>query len=118
MILKRYIFLTTAFLGFYQILLSQDIKVKTLSLKLETSEVSENVNFYVENVIDNRFSKSYIGIVQLGFNNTRFPATFEQNFSQEIKAYLDVIFPKKPGFMPVIIRINELIIAENTEAFT
>ncbi|SRX56081.1 hypothetical protein [Aequorivita sp. CIP111184] len=115
---KRSVLLAFTVICFFQNSFCQDIKVATLSLKPEKSEAIEGVNFYVENIIDNRFSKSYLGIVQIGFNNTRTPLVFEQSFSKELKDYFDVIFPNKTTSKPITIRIDELKISENPENFT
>ncbi|MDP2692097.1 MAG: hypothetical protein Q8O88_00475 [bacterium] len=115
---KKNVLLALTVMCFFQISFCQDIKVETISLKQETAESIVDVNFYIENIIDNRFSKSYLGIVQMGFNNTRMPLAFEQSFSKELKDYFNIIFPKKTTSTPVTIRIDELKISENPENFT
>ncbi len=59
-----------------------------------------------------------MGLIQIGFNNTRVPVKFEKKFSEEIKDYLDIVFPKKDGSLPVTIRVNELLVVEDPKDFT
>lgn len=43
------------------------------------------------------------------------PITFEDNFANEIQQYLNVVFPIKADLIPVTIRINDLIVSEDTQ---
>lgn len=115
MISKRYLLSIFLFIAFCNAFFGQGIKSKKISLISKSDVKGKDVNFYVENVIDNRFSKTYLGIVQIGIYNARMPLAFEEDFSTEIQDYLNLAFPKKPGLIPITIRINDLIISEDTQ---
>lgn len=113
--LKKCLLFSLLIIGYFQTSFGQGGTIEKISLAPEADENIENVNFYVEKVIDNRFSKTYLGIVQIGIYNARLPVAFEDDFSTELQQYLDVVFPKKAELIPITIRINDLIISEDTQ---
>ena len=73
----------------------------------------DSLNFYVEEVIDNRLYKEYLGIAQIGTYNYRLPLKFENPLKYELGDFLKRIFPFDNSKKPITIRINELFIKEN-----
>ncbi|MFD2098447.1 hypothetical protein [Flagellimonas iocasae] len=111
-------------LGFLSFLLLMAINVltaqkdfHTISLLPNKTESAENVDFYISGIVDNRVYKDHVGIAQKGMLNRKVQAQFEQPFEEELLAYLNTVFPPEASKKPLILRINQLLISENTGAF-
>lgn len=76
------------------------------------------VDFYVEDVIDNRLYKEYLGIAQLGSYNLKVPIKFENPLKDEMEAFFKELFPFDESKTPITIRVNELFIKEDTKILT
>ena len=94
---------------------AQDYHIINL-LPLEEDTV-ENVNFYVSKIIDNRIYKDNLGIAQKGVFNKKVLSTFYNPFEEELMDYFNAIFPANTSKTPLVLRINQLLISENTGAF-
>ncbi len=94
---------------------AQDYHIINL-LPLEEDTV-ENVNFYVSKIIDNRIYKDNLGIAQKGVFNKKVLSTFYNPFEEELMDYFNAIFPANTSKSPLVLRINQLLISENTGAF-
>ncbi|WP_108425625.1 hypothetical protein [Flagellimonas amoyensis] len=108
--------LSIFFLGFINLLIAQK-NVHVISLLPNTTETTEHVDFYVSDIVDNRIYKDHVGIAQKGMLNKKVQAVFEQSFEEELLAYLNTVFPPEASKKPLILRINQLLISENTGAF-
>lgn len=96
---------------------SQQRKPHIVKLLPNKDEPIETVDFYITKVVDNRVYKDNIGVAQKGMFNKKVLAKFNKPFEEEILNYVNSIIPvneSKDGF---IIRINQLLISENTGAF-
>ena len=89
--------------------------IKLDSLFLETK--AQSLDFYIEDVIDNRLYNEYIGIAQVGFYNYPVPLKFENSLKFELGNFFKRIFPNKDSGHPVTIRINEFVIKESPKVF-
>lgn len=81
------------------------------------TEIIENVDFYVSDIYDNRAYKGNIGIAQKGVFNKKVLAKFKKPFKKELLDYLETVFPKNITKKPIILRINKLLISEDTRTF-
>ncbi len=96
---------------------SQNKKQHIIELLSNKTETSENVDFYISEVIDNRIYKDNIGIAQKGIFNKKVLSNFKNPFQDEILNYIHTIFPVDSLKKPLILRINQLLISEKTGAF-
>lgn len=71
------------------------------------------LNFYVEDVIDNRLYNEYIGIAQYGIYNYPVPLKFESSLKNELGDFFKRMFPFENSKIPVTIRVNDLFIKED-----
>jgi hypothetical protein len=115
--MKRYIIVLVVLLfqsfGFSQ--KSDDYHI--ISLLPNDTESVEDVNFYIADIIDNRVYTDNIGIAQKGVFNKKVLSKFESAFKDELIGYLQTVFPKNEAKVPLVLRINQLLISENTGAF-
>lgn len=95
----------------------QKAKFHTIKLLPNKDEPVESVNFYISEVIDNRVYKDNIGIAQKGIFNKKVLSVFNKPFEEEIFNYMNSVFSKEVSKKPIILRINQLLISENTGAF-
>lgn len=72
--------------------------------------------FYIESVVDNRVDKKSIGTVQIGMFNKKYAAQLENGFSNALQDYFDYTLLKKDGQIPIILKINKLMVSETTKA--
>lgn len=77
------------------------VKLDSLFLKAK----AESLDFYIENVIDNRLYKGYIGIAQVGFYNYPVPMKFENSLESELGNFFKRIFPNNNSKYPITLRI-------------
>ena len=77
----------------------------------------ETVDFYVSEIIDNRVYKDNIGIAQKGMFNKKVLSKFNKPFDEEILNYINSVIPLDNSKQDIVIRINQLLISENTGAF-
>ena len=96
---------------------AQKSKIHVIELLPNDTEKKENVDFYISEVIDNRVQKNNIGIAQKGVFNKKVLSKFNKAFSQEILDYLVTVFPEDINKKALVLRINQLLIFENTGAF-
>ena len=75
------------------------------------------VNFYISKIIDNRTHKDNLGIAQKGVFNKKVLATFGNPFEQELLEFFNIIFPADASKEALVVRVNQLLISENTGAF-
>ena len=73
---------------------------------------------YVSEVIDNRFDRTSIGIIQLGIYNNRQFVTLAPSFTDQLQVICNKLLPKSVNKSSFVIRINELFIAEESKAFS
>ncbi|MEM6516214.1 MAG: hypothetical protein AAF688_08525 [Bacteroidota bacterium] len=112
----RHLLISTLFL-FSLSVNAQKRKVHTVELLPNETESIVDADFYISEVIDNRLITSNIGIAQKGIFNKKVPAVFSKPFEVEVLDYLNTIFPKDTVKKALAIRINQLLISENTGAF-
>ncbi len=117
MMISKRLFLLLFFILLFIKLEAQNVKAKEISLKRENTDSVQQANFYVAQIIDNRFLKSYLGIIQIGIYNSLQPLAFENKLEVELKNFYNHTFPKHADAKPITIRINELIVSEDTKAF-
>jgi hypothetical protein len=88
-----------------------------INLLPNDTELVENVDFYISDIIDNRVYTDNIGIAQKGVFNKKVLSKFENSFKDELLNYLETVFPKDNSKTPLVLRVNQLLISENTGAF-
>lgn len=115
MLRKKNLFIFCCFIFVYSF--GQSRKPHIIKLLPNKDEPIEAVDFYVADVIDNRIYKNNIGIAQKGIFNKKVLSKFNKPFHQEILSYLHSVFPVEPSKEEVVLRINQLLISENTGAF-
>lgn len=81
-----------------------DIKMLPMSIQDE--------RFYVDQVIDGRFDKRYIGTAHVGLFNNRVPAVLSDDLSSTILSLLNMTFTADETKTPIIIVIEELRVSE------
>ncbi len=96
---------------------SQKTKSHIIKLLPNKDAPVESVDFYVSEVIDNRIYKDNIGIAQKGVFNKKVLSKFNNTFEDEILNYMNSVFPIDASKQPIVLRINQLLISENTGAF-
>jgi hypothetical protein len=99
------------------LIFSQNKNYHYIELLPNKTETTENVDFYVSAVYDNRAYKGNIGIAQKGVFNKKVLAKFKKPFNKELLDYLETVFPKDTTKTPIILRINKLLISEDTRVF-
>lgn len=90
------------------------IEYHLISLSGENAEAAP-MQFYVAGVFDGRQFTDNIGTVQKGIANRPVLARFEKPFLEETTQYLIAAYPKKEGYYPVWVRINDLYVSEYTD---
>lgn len=75
------------------------------------------VDFYVSKIIDNRVYKDNIGIAQKGMFNKKVLSNFNKPLENALMEYLNIICPVDSSKKGLVIRVNQLLISENTGAF-
>lgn len=85
-------------------------------LPIEDDTIS-SVDFYVSKVIDNRVYKDNIGVAQKGMFNKKVLSKFNKPFEDALMEYLNIICPVDNTKQGLVLRINQLLISENTGAF-
>lgn len=81
------------------------------------TENAEQVDFYVAKIIDNRIYTENIGIAQKGLLNKKVPAIFRQSLEAELLGYFKTIFSEDDTKRKLCLRVNQILISENTGAF-
>lgn len=104
--------LLVSFLSFGQ---KNDYHIINL-LPIEDDTIT-SINFYVSIIIDNRTYKDNLGIAQKGMFNKKVLSTFNKPFEEELIEYFNVIFPPDLTKQALVVRVNQLLISENTGAF-
>ncbi|TGE16615.1 hypothetical protein [Hymenobacter elongatus] len=82
----------------------------------EQKLVVDNAAFHIVEVLDLRRQHQTIGWVQRGMSNIRVPADIAGGVREGLGNWLQVQLPPKPGSRPVLLRVHELRIAEQTKA--
>lgn len=83
-----------------------------------TKLTGNNVDFYIDEVIDSRIEKNNIGIVFVDIFGTKTPVQIEGKFEEQLLKYFDGIFIKTPNKKAVILNIKELRIDEEIDFLT
>ncbi|GAA4974403.1 hypothetical protein [Algibacter aquimarinus] len=112
---KKVLFISFCLLSVFSF--SQNRKPHVIKLLPNKDAPVKAVDFYVSEVLDNRIYKDNIGIAQKGIFNKKVLSVFSKPFEEEILNYLNSVFPQKSEKQSVTIRINQLLISENTGAF-
>ncbi|MDJ1498003.1 hypothetical protein QNI19_33990 [Cytophagaceae bacterium DM2B3-1] len=76
------------------------------------SSTFQNKTFYIARVVDARSDKETIGIVQRGVFNRNAPASFVGSLEPQLQDFFDRGLAAKQGYTPVIVKVNQLVIAE------
>lgn len=71
-------------------------------------------NFYIEKVVDQRYSKDNLGWVQEGLFNTKIPVDFENSFVFTLSEYFDEFLPGEEGQAPISMVFKVLKVSEET----
>ena len=116
MFFKKAFFLSFIYFSGFSVF-SQVAVEKSFALNPKDSENFQAFSFQIDEVIDNRFDKTSIGIIQRGTANTRFFLDFETSLPQEIKWYLERKMPEIENARKYTLRVNEFFIKEVTKAF-
>ncbi len=103
--------LSVSLLSFGQ---NQDYHIIRL-MPIEDDTIAD-VNFYVSKILDNRVYKDNLGIAQKGVFNKKVLSKFDKPFEDELMEYLNAIFPPSASKKPIVLRINQLLISEQTGA--
>lgn len=103
---------------FISISLSAQTKAKN-KINLDKVTINEigNTSFYIKRIIDNRLQKNGIGVVQKSIYNIRSITVFEHKFEDELLQYISKIVIPSDLKTPLIVRVNDLLIYEETKAF-
>lgn len=112
---KKVLFISFCLLSVFSF--SQNRKPHVIKLLPNKDAPVKAVDFYVSEVLDNRIYKDNIGIAQKGIFNKKVLSVFSKPFEEEILNYLNSVFPQNAEKQSVTIRINQLLISENTGAF-
>lgn len=83
-----------------------------VKLDAPSDTVQWDRNFYVDDIIDNRSIKDNIGSVLKGMGNKEFPVKFPQEFKTYLDNFLKDYIPKVESQQPIILRVNQLEVAE------
>jgi len=103
---------------FFSIVVNAQVRKKNkINLEKVTIDVIDNTSFYIQKIIDNRFQKEGIGIVQKTLTNDRSITVFEHKFEDELLQYISKIVIPSDLKTPLIVRVNDLLIYEETKAF-
>lgn len=113
--MRKTLFVVLMMLGLYGS--AQNKSFHVIELLPNETETLEQVDFYIEAIIDNRIYKDNVGIAQKGAFNRKVLAKFSRAFDKELMAYLQTVFPKDSSKVGLTLRINQLLISENTGAF-
>ncbi|MDJ1504827.1 hypothetical protein QNI22_29460 [Cytophagaceae bacterium BD1B2-1] len=68
--------------------------------------------FYIVRVVDTRSDKTNIGIVQRGVTKTKIPVVLQNGAAEQVQEFFNSNLPAKQGYLPVIIRLNQLSVTE------
>ncbi|MCB2408347.1 hypothetical protein [Hymenobacter lucidus] len=82
----------------------------------EQKLVVDNPTFHITEVLDLRAQHQIIGWVQRGMGNVRVPANLAGGVAAGLGGWLQVQLPPRPGSRPVLMRVHELRIGEQTKA--
>ncbi|SHJ05467.1 hypothetical protein SAMN02745146_2135 [Hymenobacter daecheongensis DSM 21074] len=82
----------------------------------EQKLVLDKPTFHVTEVVDLRAQHLGIGWVQVGMGNIRVPANLAGGVREGLGGWLQVQLPPRPSSRPVIMRVHELRIDEQTKA--
>ncbi len=113
--MKRLILLAMVLIG--SLTLAQQREFHVIELLPNETETAEAVDFYIKDIIDNRIYKGNIGIAQKGAFNRKVLSRFSKAFDKEVLDYLQTVFPQDTSKVGLTLRINQLLISENTGAF-
>lgn len=92
-------------------------KLHTISLSEEQFRLDDQ-QFQIVQLIDGREDKTTIGWVQTGMLNSQRWAVFERPFEMELAAFLQNNLDTSGMHQPVLVRVNQLYISEQTKATT
>ncbi len=85
-------------------------------ITLSPKQSVEKKEFFISQVIDNRRNKGSIGIVQKGMANRPVPALLDIGLEFQLMKAFTVLLPVSE--IPLVARVNKLIISEKTSAFS
>ena len=96
---------------------AQKKDVHIIELLPNETETKIETDFYISEIIDNRIIKNNIGIAQKGLMNRKVLSDFSKPFDLELLDYLETILPKDSNKTNLSVRINQLLVSEQTGAF-
>lgn len=85
----------------------------TISLKKQTFQTPFK-NIWIDQVIDARKEKQYIGFVQRGISNTKIKAVLEDGLESGLRAFFNSNLKMQSNTRPLILRIDQFDISEST----
>lgn len=90
-------------------------KIHYIELRPEIIELP-NRGFYIEKVVDERYSKAQLGWTRKGLFNTKIPVDFESSFRIALEKFFAEALPQRQGQVPVTAVFKVLKTSEGFDA--
>ncbi|MDJ1504828.1 hypothetical protein [Xanthocytophaga agilis] len=117
MIRKQVLQATLLFFSVFSLYAQDSLLINLHRKKLDLgSSTFLNKTFYIARVVDARSDKETVGTVQRGVLNRNAPASFVGSLESQLQDFFNRGLSAKQGYTPVIVKVNQLVIAEKRTA--